>query len=414
MVSRPRGERPETKGEVVPATSGLLPFPKDWTRPAAAGGPAAVPEVDGRAGGRRRRRERGVVGRGRGGVNHELRRFHLAGFQVLQIRAGRNDHIGGRDRHPQRARRPRYVRGRGDHRAAIDHIDAVRVAEDVDAVEGVSRTARGPSAREGEGRSQLVERRRGRVAHGCVCRGERRRDNAVAERRVVGRVRGAPGAVADRRECRRDLAVQVPHGSHAPANDPGVRRLLVESVELAVIDSVRPHADDLADVREPDLIAGRAIDNAPPRHARVCLDRLRQAAPADVQPKRGAPGADTVAGDRSHVGVDRVGLAGQPREGDGDRDGRSLELIVRPEGAGFAEARVLGELELVAHRAVDGQPGEGRRSRELVGDRFARPEQERSQAGRSGRAGGVGPCLNAAGGGERGKANHEQADRTHH
>ena len=259
-----------------------------------------------------------------------------------------------------------------------------------------------------------MERRRVRVAHGRIGDCERGCDRPVGERGIRRRVQHAPGAVADRRQRGRDLAVEAADGPDAPANDPGVRRLWMEGVELAVVDGVRPRADDLAEIREPDLIAGGAVDDVPARHARGRLDRLRQIAPADVESERCAPGTDAVTSDRPDACVDRIGSAGQPRQRDGNRNSRGLQLLVRPERAGLVEARSLRELELVAHRAAHGQPRKGRRPRELVGDGLARAEQKRPQARRCPRSGRIGPRLDAAGDGERGKADRDKADGTHH
>ena len=110
----------------------------------------------------------------------------------------------------------------------------------------------------------------------------------------------------------------------------------------------------------------------------VRLDRLRQVAPADVEAVRIAPGGDAVAGDRADARVDGVRAAGQPRQGDGDRHGRSLQLLVRPEDPGLGEGRGSSR----ARTRSGSRRGRAARRRTASGrTRASRPRSARSRKG---------------------------------
>ena len=103
-----------------------------------------------------------------------------------------------------------------------------------------------------------------------------------------------------------------------------------------------------ADLREPDLVPGRALDGRPAGQAGVARELLRDVLPAEVEPVRRAPARDTAACDRANAGVRRVRAARHPRQGERHRDRRALDVVAAPEDAALGEGDVLGELELVA------------------------------------------------------------------
>ena len=269
-------------------------------------------------------------------------------------------------------------------------------------------------AGEGEARRQPVQRggrgRRGRAVAEC----RHRRDDAAGDRRVGRGEDRAPRSVRHGRQAGRDRAVEVADSADAEADRARERGLLVEGVELAVVDGVRLRCDDLAgeDVDEPDVVARRALHDTPAGHAGIGRELLRQVAPADVEPVGSAPAGDAGGGDRADAGIERVGVAGQPGKRDRDRDGGCLRLLVRPDDPGFRERLVLRELELVAHRTADGQPGERRCARELALGRLVGAEQERLQALRRGRSRGD-ARLHRSGDRERDKAEKDETSETH-
>ena len=71
---------------------------------------------------------------------------------------------------------------------------------------------------------------------------------------------------------------------------------------------------DLADVRVPDVVRGRALDRRPADEAGLGRQRHRRRLPAHVEPERPAPRRRASRRHRAHVRVERVRLAGEPRQ----------------------------------------------------------------------------------------------------
>ena len=244
--------------------------------------------------------------------------------------------------------------------------------------------------------------------------------------RVRRRVGRAPWPVGDCRQAVGEGADDLPHRADAPASELPPAVLEVEAVELALVGHVRVRPNDLADVRVPDVVRGRALDGRPANEARLRHHRHRCRLPAHVEPERLAPRGRATRRDGADVGVERVRLAGEPRQDEVDRrcrnaDGcdlrrdqlrprafavgllvvgcrsgdryRAAELArscagrdVRPEDRAPVERATRRELELVAGRAADWAPGERRRPREGVRRHLVGAQLEAAQpSGRTGR-----------------------------
>ncbi len=222
----------------------------------------------------------------------------------------------------------------------------------------------------------------------------------------------------------------------------------MQEVEVARVGDVRRRREDPLCSRQPHLVPGRSVHRRPAHQAGVRSRLiLRHVRPADVEAERRAPARRPVLRDRADVGVERVGVAGDPRQRDvesdrgrlqrvvdarrrrgGRRPGRAggpgrrrprggvgdVVLDVRPDQCAAAELHARRQLELVPERALHGRPGEGRGARELVRRLLVRAEQERLQALRRGGDGDVHLRERARGEREHGQADDDEAGKTGH
>ena len=215
-------------------------------------------------------------------------------------------------------------------------------------------------------------------------------ERPAGEGRVRRRVDGAPGAErglgqAVPRVARRVDAVEGAHRADAPVHDAGPGRVLVEAVVLALVGDVRLRLEDRVRLQEPDLVRRRAVDRRPANEPGRRLERRRQRRPADVEAEaRRSTGSSRPSGaTRAHARVERVRRAGDPRQGDRERDGGRGRRLAGEQRAGRERPRGR-ELELVALRAGDGLPRERRRPRERVLRRVVGSEEEAVQLVRRG------------------------------
>ena len=177
-----------------------------------------------------------------------------------------------------------------------------------------------------------------------------------ADGRVRRRVHLAPRAVRHPGETRRDRAVHHPDGANTPVNGPREGRHAVEGVELSLVDCVRPRCDDLADIREPHVVARGARHRGPSRQTRLRRENRRgKGVPGNVEAERRRPSRDAARCPRADPSVDGVRIAAHPRKGHRNRDRRRLEGC-RVQHRAVFECRRLRELELVACSAAHRHP----------------------------------------------------------
>ncbi len=207
-------------------------------------------------------------------------------------------------------------------------------------------------------------------------------------------VRRAPRAVRDDRDLIQRLALELAHRADPPGQVREALRAEVvrEGVELAEVGRRSRRLDLLVlAVREipeeRDLVGGGALDRRPAHHpgrrVRAVREARRRGRRLHLEAVLGAPVGHVAADVGAHACVERVRVAGAPRERQRHRGDRVRQVGLLPDDRVLGEVLARRDLELVGARALDVVPREGRRAREGVagGLRIVRAQQESAQVG---------------------------------